>query len=86
MQKSDTGALGIRLFIRLLKIRLNSPSADRRSLFPLEKVLETNTVHSVNDHMSALISSLAELLFAFCALVWFLSTMDEHVSAYVIAE
>ena len=38
MQKSDTGALGI----RLLKIRLNSPSADRRSLFPLEKVLETN--------------------------------------------
>ena len=29
MQKSDTGALGIRLFIRLFKIRLNSPNKKR---------------------------------------------------------
>ena len=37
-------------------------------------------------HMSAQISSLAERLFAFCALLWFLSTMGEHVSDCVIAE
>ena len=41
---------------------------------------------SVNELMSAQISSLAELLFAFCGLVWFLSTVGEHVSDYVISE
>ena len=41
---------------------------------------------SVNELMSAQISSLAGSLFAFCALVWFLSTMGEHVSDYVIEE
>ena len=33
MQKSDTGALGIRLFIRLFKIRLNSPNLDHSIAF-----------------------------------------------------
>ena len=41
---------------------------------------------SVNESISDQISSLAELLFAFCALVWFLSTVGEHVSDYVIEE
>ena len=41
---------------------------------------------SVNESISDQISSLAELLFAFCALVWFLSTEGEHVSDYVIAD
>ncbi len=43
-------------------------------------------VYTENEHMSALISSLAELLFAFCALVLFLFTVGEHVSDYVISE
>ena len=36
--------------------------------------------------MSAQVSSLDELLFAFCALLRFLSTVGEHVSDYVTAE
>lgn len=50
------------------------------------------TVHKCGDspsmkkHMSAQVSSLAEWLFAFCALVQFLSTVGEHMSDYVIAE
>ena len=52
----------------------------------LSSVNGVGILSSVNDHMSALISSLAELLFAFCALVWVLSTEGEHVSDYVIAE
>ena len=37
-------------------------------------------------HMSAQIPSLAERFFAFCALLWFLSTMGEDVSDCVIVE
>ena len=40
----------------------------------------------MKKHMSAQVSSLAELLFAFCALVRFLSTVGEHVLDCVIAE
>ena len=69
------------------------PDTTRMPLFALctgvgilSSVNGVGILSSVNDHMSALISSLAELLFAFCALVWFLSTVGEHVSDYVIAE
>ena len=40
----------------------------------------------MKKHMSAQVSSLDELLFAFFALVRFLSTVGERVSDYVTAE